>query len=74
MQREKIINDNEVTNDYQKQYEFIKDTLTSFKKLFNQLTTIQKREYLRLVISRIEWNGEQADIFLYGTTPQNNKK
>ena len=70
-QKEELSKQYNNITDYQKQYEFIKDTLSSFKKSFENLSTIQKREYLRLVISRIEWDGEQADIFLYGTTASN---
>ncbi len=66
-QRVELANNNGIVRDYQEQYDFIKDTLSSFKKSFDYLTVEQKREYLRLIISRIEWDGETADIFIYGT-------
>ena len=66
-QKANLVQDNSIARDYQEQYEFIKDTLSSFAKSFDYLTVEQKREYLRLVISRIEWDGETADIFIYGT-------
>lgn len=70
-QKKSTVDDNNIAEHYREQYDFIKETLCSFKQSFKQLTVQQKREYLRLVISRVEWNGEQADIFLYGTANEN---
>ncbi len=62
------VNKNEVVNNFQLQYEFIRKTLHDFKESFDNLTVVQKREFLRTIISRVEWDGSDVDIFLYGTT------
>lgn len=60
-------NKKDVSNSIQEQYEFIISTLKNFKKCFQDLTVVQKRELLRLIISKVEWDGMNVNIFLYGT-------
>lgn len=39
-------------------------SLERFKECFDTLTVIEKRDYMRQIISRIEWDGENAHIFI----------
>jgi len=48
------------------QLDFLMEQLTSFRKLFDTLTVPEKREYLRIIIDKVLWNGENAHIFIYG--------
>jgi len=50
-----------------KQLEFLMEQLSSFKALFDTLSVIEKREYLRLILDRVVWDGEQVHIFIYGS-------
>ena len=54
--------------DYNEQYNVILDLLCDFKKTFHSMSVVQKRDVLRTIISRVEWDGENADIFLIGAT------
>lgn len=49
------------------QLEFLTEQLSSFKTLFGTLTVIEKREYLRMILDRVVWDGEEAHIFIYGS-------
>ncbi len=64
--KEENLEKSKAANDIDGQYEFICNTLRNFKDSFSQMTTVQKRELLRNIISRVEWDGENAKIFLCG--------
>ena len=49
------------------QVDLIISELESFKKSFQTLSVPQKREYLRLLLDKVVWDGETAHIFLYGS-------
>lgn len=55
------------TQGSKQQIEFVMEQLSSFKSLFDTLSVVEKREYLRLVLDRVVWDGEQAHIFIYGS-------
>lgn len=38
--------------------------LVDFSMLFQQLTVVQKREYLRSIVQQVVWDGEMAHIYL----------
>lgn len=40
------------------------DTLKSFKQTFEISSVVQKREALRIIIDRIEWDGENLSVFI----------
>lgn len=44
--------------------ENILDSLKKFKECFNTLTVVEKRDHMRQIIDRIEWDGENAHIFI----------
>ncbi len=48
----------------QKQIENILKSLERFKDCFETLTVVEKRDYMRQVIDRIEWDGKNAHIFI----------
>ena len=50
----------------QEQYESLKSILTNFKTLFPHMTVNEKRDYLRILVDKIEWDGVKADIFIFG--------
>ena len=49
------------------QLEFLKEQLSSFANLFDTLSVPEKREYLRMILDKVVWDGEQAHIFIYGS-------
>ena len=49
------------------QLEVLKEQLQSFQKLFDSLTVVEKREYLRMILDKVVWDGEQAHIFICGS-------
>lgn len=48
----------------QKQIENILKSFERFKDCFDTLTVVEKRDYMRQVIDRIEWDGTNAHIFI----------
>ena len=48
----------------QKQIENTIKSLERFKDCFDTLTIVEKRDYMRQVIDRIEWDGKNAHIFI----------
>ena len=44
------------------QLEFLMEQLSSFRKLFDTLSVPEKREYLRMILDKVVWDGEQAHI------------
>ena len=44
----------------------IVSALQSFSNEFDNLSVYDKRQSIRLLIDRIEWDGENLDIFIYG--------
>ncbi len=42
------------------------ESVKSFKNLFKDLSIYDKRQIIRLLIQRIEWDGENLHIFMYG--------
>lgn len=51
------------------QADLLVSELKSFEKLFWKLSVPQKREYLRLLLDRVVWDGENAHIFICGSHP-----
>lgn len=49
------------------QVDLIVSELDSFKKSFETLSVPKKREYLRLLLDQVVWDGETAHIFLCGS-------
>ncbi len=43
-------------------------SLSEFKERFNELSVPEKRDYMRRIIDRIEWDGDNAHIFLRRTS------
>ncbi len=42
------------------------ESIKSFKNLFDDLSIYDKRQIIRLLIQKIEWDGENLHIFMYG--------
>ena len=42
----------------------ILNSLKKFKECFDSLTVVEKRNFMRQIIDRIEWDGENAHIFI----------
>lgn len=49
------------------QIDWMAEQMSSFAKTFQMLTVPRKRESLRALIEKVVWNGDTADIFLYGS-------
>lgn len=46
------------------QLAFLLEQFSSFQKLFDTLSVPEKREYLRMILDKVVWDGEEAHIFL----------
>ena len=46
------------------QLAFLLEQFSSFQKLFDALSVPEKREYLRMILDKVVWDGEEAHIFL----------
>ena len=42
------------------------ESVKSFKNLFDDLSIYDKRQIIRLLIQKIEWDGADLHIFMYG--------
>jgi len=42
-------------------------SLGEFRERFAELSVVDKRDFMRKIIDRIEWDGENAHIFLRRT-------
>ncbi len=49
------------------QLEFLLEQLATFQRTFDTMNVVQKREYLRMILDKVVWDGEQAHIFIYGS-------
>lgn len=49
------------------QIKILLEQLSNFQKQFDTLSVPEKREYLRLILDKVVWDGEQAHIFIYGS-------
>lgn len=49
------------------QLTFLMEQLSSFQNLFDTLSVPEKREYLRMILDKVVWDGEEAHIFIYGS-------
>lgn len=54
----------EENTERQRQIDSIVKSIGKFKECFDTLTVTQKRDYMRQIIDRIEWDGENAHIFI----------
>ncbi len=66
-EREEAEDDGTSIHGDKQQIEFLLEQLAMFKKYFDSLTVLEKREYLRIILDRVVWDGEQAHIFIYGS-------
>jgi len=48
------------------QLDLLIHTFASFKESFPSLTIHEKREFVRLFVQKMEWDGENLHIFIYG--------
>jgi len=49
-------------------YNNLVQTFHTFRNTFETLTVVEKREYVRKIVQKIEWDGENAYIFIFGAT------
>ncbi len=49
------------------QIEFLLEQFATFQKTFDTMNVVQKREYLRMILDKVVWDGEQAHIFICGS-------
>ena len=49
------------------QMEVLLEQLSGFRRLFDTLTVPEKREYLRMILDKVVWDGEEAHVFIYGS-------
>ena len=54
-----------MTSNSQIQIDVISEPLSSFKDNLDNLTINEKRNLIRLLIKKIEWDGQNLHIFIY---------
>lgn len=63
---QKIKSEEKQNNDNIKNLNQIKDSIQFLKEKYNDLTIVQKREYLKNVLNKVVWDGENINIFIKG--------
>ncbi len=58
------------TDDFGSQYEIIEGALELFTKTFDIASVEEKRAFIKSIIQKITWDGEEVDIFLSGESKQ----
>lgn len=48
------------------QYDMLIQLFSNFKDNFNNLTIQDKRDFIHILVDKLEWDGENLDIFMYG--------
>lgn len=66
MERERLQRDMETVSDSEVQLDMIAQTLSSLKNNFEVLSIHEKRTLIKLLVKKIEWDGEDLHIFLDG--------
>lgn len=51
----------------------ISDKLTDFSRIFEELSILQRRDFLREIIAKIVWDGETAHIYLRNPVPDKHR-
>ena len=64
-QKQRMQKNLNMTSNSDIQIDVISETLSSFKENFDSLTINEKRNLIRLLIKRIEWDGQNLHIFIY---------
>ncbi len=49
------------------------DTLSDFRKLFPDLSVIEKRDFLKSIVEKVIWDGELAHIYLRGAVHEKHR-
>lgn len=65
-ERRRCQNDVEKADNRELQLDLIVHSLATLKNRFDELSLVEKRTILRLLINKIEWDGEKLDIFPNG--------
>ncbi|MHB8129997.1 MAG: recombinase family protein [Mobilitalea sp.] len=65
--RDNQIKENQISDD-QNQIEMVGEQISSFAKSFEMLSVLEKREYLRTVLERVVWDGENVHIYFHNAT------
>lgn len=66
LQKEDIESKNKNIEDNELQLDILSLTLSNFKNSFNLMSMQEKRNMLRLLIQKIEWDGKDLHIFICG--------
>lgn len=65
-ERERLQDNLSVMADKEMQLDIIANALSSLKTYFNEMTVPEKRTLIKLLVQKIEWDGEDIHIFIYG--------
>ena len=65
-EREQLLSKKDKLRNSEIEYDMTATALSSFKYNFSTLPIHEKRALIRLLIQKIEWNGQDLHIFLYG--------
>lgn len=65
-EKQNLQNNINVLSDIFIQLDMISRALSSLKDNFNNLTIYEKRNLIKLLIEKIEWDGQDLHIFIYG--------
>lgn len=65
-EKENILDESSILYNDELQLDIIVSTLAYFKKHFKGFDIHSKRELIKLLVEKMEWDGENLDIFIYG--------
>lgn len=65
-EQERLQSNEQAHSDSELQLDLMVHILAHFQESFDNLSIHEKRELVRLLVQRVEWDGENFDIFLYG--------
>ena len=66
MKRDQLSDNESIEKNKRIQIDMLSKTLSSFKDNFNILSVEEKRTFIRMMIDKIVWDGEELHIFIYG--------
>lgn len=61
------VNSVESFDDIELQVDVIMNQLKHFSSQYKDLSIVEKRELMKLLLDRVVWDGENAHIFIYGS-------
>lgn len=65
-EKERLLKSQQSISDHDMQLHMISSALSSLKSYFEEMTIPERRTLIRLLVQKIEWDGRDLHIFIYG--------